>query len=327
MATRPTFRPDHPAGAPPEAFKNRAIHDTYEPGSTIKPLVVGSAWDAGLGNPENPISCPKVWHLPGRRKAIEDVHTVGETTEAGVLVASSNPGAVQIGARLGMPRIRRALETFGLGKPTGLELQGEVGGNPRALAKNDPTTLGSICQGYALTVTPLQMALAYGAIANGGTLFRPRLVAELRNAQGETVRKFEPIPVARVLSTHVAKEWLAPALERVVSDPHGTAHACQVPGYTLAGKTGTTKKIVGGHYSERECITSFCGFAPHDDARLALAVVVFEPSTAKGKVWGGTVAAPAASAIVGKTLKYLGVPSSLSAPTSSDPLSSPASTR
>ncbi len=306
IATRPTFTPDDTAHAPAAAFRNLALMESYEPGSTVKPLIVGTAWDEDLGGPDRPISCPKVWHLDGRRKAIEDHAEVGEVNEAQVLVQSSNVGAVKIGSRLGMARIHRALETFGIGRATGIEL-GESIGNTKLLTKTDATTLGTICQGYGFTATPLQMALAYGAIANGGTLYRPRIVDSLVNAQGEVVRRFEPIAVARTLSTHTAKELLAPAMERVVSDKKGTAHACQVPGYTLAGKTGTTKKVVGGHYSERECDTSFCGFAPHDDPKIAFCVVVFQPSTAKGKVWGGTVAAPAASAIVGKTLKYLGV--------------------
>jgi cell division protein FtsI/penicillin-binding protein 2 len=307
IATRPTFSPEDTANAPAAAFRNLALMESYEPGSTIKPLVVGTAWDEGLGAPERAISCPRVWHLEGRKKSIEDHAEVGEVNEAQVLVQSSNVGAVKIGSRLGMPRIRRALETFGLGRGTGIEL-GESIGNTKGFAKSDMTTLGTICQGYGFTATPLQMALAYGAIANGGTLYRPRIVDSLVNAQGEVVRRFEPVAVARALSTHAAKDLLAPAMERVVSDAKGTAHACQVPGYTLAGKTGTTKKVIGGHYSERECDTSFCGFAPHDEPRIAFCVVVFQPSTAKGKVWGGTVAAPAASAIVGKTLKYLGVP-------------------
>ncbi len=307
IGTRPTFSPEDTAHAPAGGFRNFALMESYEPGSTIKPLIIGTAWDEGLGAPDRSISCPRVWHMPGRRKPIEDHSEVGSVTEGQVIVQSSNVGTVQIGMRLGMERIRRALETFGFGRLTGLEL-GECAGNTKLLAKTDATTLGTVCQGYAVTATPLQMALAYGAIANGGTLYRPRIVDSLVNAQGETVRRFEPIAASRVLSTHAAKELLAPAMERVVSDSKGTAHACKVPGYTLAGKTGTTKRIVDGHYSERECDTSFCGFAPHDDPRLAICVVVFQPSTAKGKVWGGTVAAPAASAIVGKTLKYLAVP-------------------
>jgi cell division protein FtsI (penicillin-binding protein 3) len=321
ISSRPTFSPDDLGHAAAEAFRNRCLCDTYEPGSTIKPLVVGTAWDKGKGNPDAPIFCPKFYHLPGRKKAIEDHEEVGQTTETFVLVRSSNAGAVQIGARLGMLEIRRALETFGIGHKTGIELPAEVAGDARNLAKTDVTTLGSVCQGYAFNVTPIQMAMAYGAIANGGTLYRPRIVAALRNQAGETVREFQPVPVARVLSAHVAKDWLAPALERVVSDKKGTAHACRVPGYALAGKTGTTKKIVGGHYSERDAITSFCGFAPADQPRIAFCVVVFEPSTAKGKVWGGTVAAPAASAIAGKTLKYLGVEPKADAP---EPAASPA---
>ena len=306
IGTRPTFSPEDTAHAPAAAYRNYALMESYEPGSTIKPLIIGTAWDEELGAPDKAINCPRVWHMPGRKKPIEDHAEVGSVNEAQVIVQSSNVGTVQIGMRLGMLKIRRALETFGFGRLTGLEL-GECAGNVKLLAKTDATTLGTVCQGYAVTATPLQMALAYGAIANGGTLYRPRIVDSLVNAQGETVRKFEPIAAARVLSTHAAKDLLAPAMERVVSDAKGTAHACKVPGYTLAGKTGTTKRIVDGHYSERECDTSFCGFAPHDDPRIAICVVVFQPSTAKGKVWGGTVAAPAASAIVGKTLKYLGV--------------------
>ncbi len=307
IATRPTFAPENTAAAPASAFRNLALMESYEPGSSIKPLIVGTAWDQGLGAPELPISCPKEWHLPGRRTAIEDHSLVGDVDEAHVIIESSNVGATKIGSRLGLPQIRRALETFGLGRLTGVEL-GEVPGNGKQLAKTDVTTLGSVCQGYALTATPLQMALAYAAIANGGTLFRPRIVDALVNAQGETVRRFEPVPVARVLSTHTAKDLLAPVMERVLSDPKGTAHASRVPGYTLAGKTGTTKLLVDGHYSPREIDASFYGFAPHDEPRIAIGVVVFHPSTAKGKVWGGTAAAPAASAIVGKALKYLGVP-------------------
>jgi cell division protein FtsI/penicillin-binding protein 2 len=306
IGTRPTFSPENTAAAPAAAFRNLALMESYEPGSSIKPLIVGTAWDEGKGSPEQAISCPKEWHLPGRRSAIEDHALVGEVDEAHVIIESSNVGATKIGSRLGLPGIRRTLETFGLGRATEIGL-GEATGNVRALSKTDVTTLGSVCQGYAFTATPLQMVLAYAAIANGGTLYRPRIVDALVNAEGEVVRRFEPIPVARVLSAHAAQDLLAPVMERVVSDPKGTAHACMVPGYTLAGKTGTTKLVVDGHYSPREIDASFYGFAPHDAPRLAIGVVVFHPSTAKGKVWGGTAAAPAAAAIVGKALKYLGV--------------------
>lgn len=308
LATRPTFQPDDLGHAPSEGFRNRALSDSYEPGSTIKALIVGTAWDQGLGSPERSIFCPKIFHLPGRPHPITDAHEVGQTDEAGVLVASSNAGAVQIGSRLGMLKIRRALETFGLGRRTGIELPAEIPGEVKNLSKTDMTTLGTVCQGYGFNVTPLQMAMAYSAIANGGTLYRPRVVAELRTADGETVRTFDPVPVARVLSAHTAKDLLAKALERVVSDEHGTAHACRVPGYSLAGKTGTSCVVVDGHYSKTEVNASFCGFAPAEDPRIAFVVAVFRPSKPGVRYWGGTVAAPAASAIVGKTLKYLGIP-------------------
>ena len=292
-----------------EAQRMRAVTDTYEPGSTIKPLLVGTAWELGLGAPERPIDCPRTLKVPGRRKPIEDSHTVGSVTELEVLVQSSNTGAFKITARLSPEQIRRALAAFGLGRRTGVPLPSEAPGDTRLLARlHSPTNLGSVAQGYAVSVTPLQMALAYAALANGGTLLRPRLVREV-------LRPGEPQPVetaaaARPLSAAVAGGGLRDALAAVVASRQGTARRARSERYAIAGKTGTTKMLVDGRYHEREIVGSFCGFAPAEAPRIAFSVVVWGPNVERQRQWGGTTAAPCAGRIAEQALQLLRVPPS-----------------
>lgn len=307
LASWPPFDPARPTETK-DGIRCRAITDTYEPGSTIKPLFIGTAWELGLGGPDRPIHCPQRLSVPGRRKAIEDHHLVGHVLEADVIVQSSNTGSFQITARLSSEQVKRVGEGFGLGRRTGIDLPGEAPGNTSMLARRDATTLGSYAQGYAVSVTPLQMAMAYAALANGGTLFRPRLVRELRDRSGTAVRTWEPAPVGRPLSGELARGPLRAALERVVNDPKGTARRAQSETYRVAGKTGTTKLLVDGRYHEREVVASFCGFAPVHEPRIAFAVVVWGPSTAKAKAWGGTIAAPVAGRVAEQALRLLRVP-------------------
>lgn len=313
IASWPPFDPTSP-GATIDGMRCRALTDTYEPGSTIKPLFISTAWELGLGGPDRPIDCPQRLSVPGRRKAIEDSHLVGKVFEADVIVQSSNSGAYQITSRLSGEQILRVGSGFGLGRRTGIDLPGEAPGNAAALARRDVTTIGSFAQGYAVSVTPLQMAMAYAALANGGTLYRPRLVRELRDRSGEVVRAWEPQAVSRPLSGEVARGPLRSALERVVNDPKGTARRAASDAYRIAGKTGTTKLLVDGHYHDREVVASFCGFAPADEPRLAFSVVVWAPSTAKAKAWGGTIAAPVAGRVAEQALRLLRVPPSPPAP-------------
>lgn len=309
LASWPPFDPTNP-GETLGGMRCRAITDTYEPGSTIKPLFIATAWELGLGAPDRPIFCPQRLVVPGRRKALEDVHVVGHVREADVIVQSSNSGAYMITARLSGEQVLRMGSGFGLGRRTGIDLPGEASGRADALARRDVTTIGSFAQGYAVSVTPLQMAMAYAALANGGTLYRPRLVRELRTRDGEVVRAWEPQAVARPLSGEMARGPLRDALERVVNDPQGTAKRAQSSVYRIAGKTGTTKLLVDGRYHDREVVASFCGFAPADEPRLSFAVVVWGPSTAKAKAWGGTIAAPVAGRVAEQALRLLRVPPS-----------------
>lgn len=307
LASWPPFDPERPAETLP-GIRCRAITDTYEPGSTIKPLFIATAWELGLGGPDRPIFCPQRLMVPGRRKAIEDHHLVGQVFEADVIVQSSNSGSYMITQRLSGEQAQRVGSGFGLGRRTGIDLPGEAAGRADALAKRDVTTIGSYAQGYAVSVTPLQMAMAYAALANGGTLYRPRLVREVRDRQGEVVRAWAPQAVARPLSGEVARGPLRAALERVVNDPRGTARRAQSDAYAIAGKTGTTKLLVDGRYHDREVVASFCGFAPADEPRIAFSVVVWGPSTAKAKAWGGTIAAPVAGRVAEQALRRLRVP-------------------
>lgn len=309
LASWPPFDPTSP-GETMDGLRCRAITDTYEPGSTIKPLFIATAWELGLGAPDRAIFCPQRLLVPGRRKALEDHHLVGQVLEADVIVQSSNSGAYLITSRLSGEQVQRVGSGFGLGRRTGIDLPGEASGRADALARRDVTTVGSFAQGYAVSVTPLQMAMAYAALANGGTLYRPRLVRELRDRAGQVVRAWEPQAVARPLSGEVARGPLRAALERVVNDPRGTARRAQSDAYRVAGKTGTTKLLVDGRYHDREVVASFCGFAPSDEPRLAFSVVVWGPSTAKAKAWGGTIAAPIAGRVAEQALRLLRVPAS-----------------
>ncbi len=310
LASWPPYDPDRLEGDFQAALRCRAITDTYEPGSTIKPLFVGTAWALGLGDPARPIDCPLVLQVPGRRKPIVDSHHVGSVDEAQVLVESSNTGAYRITARLSPEQVRRLGDGFGLGRRTGIDLPGEAPGSAGALARTDVTTVASFAQGYAVSVTPLQMAMAYAALANGGTLLRPRLVRALRDREGAVVRAWPSQAVARPLAGDVVLGPLRQALERVVGDAKGTAKRARSPRYRIAGKTGTTKLLVDGRYHDREVVASFAGFAPAEDPRLAFCVVVWGPSTANGRQWGGTVAAPAAGRIADQALRVLGAPPS-----------------
>ncbi|MCA8924501.1 MAG: penicillin-binding protein 2 [Planctomycetes bacterium] len=311
IASWPTADPNDLGKDFQEGLRLRAITDTYEPGSTVKPLVVGTAWEQGLGGPGRAISCPQRWKLPGRRKPIVDVHRVGDVTELDVLIQSSNVGAVKIADRLGKDGLEQALRAFGIGAATGLGIAGESRGSTGNLSKlHSPTVLGSVGQGYAFSVTPLQMALAYGALANGGTVYRPRLVRALQAPDGTPLATFEPQVLSRPLSAAMVEGPLREALIAVVNSEHGTAKRAKSDVYTIAGKTGTTKLLVDGRYHEKEIVASFCGFAPAERPRLAFSAVVWGPTTSKGKVWGGTVAAPLASRVAVQALRILGVPES-----------------
>jgi cell division protein FtsI/penicillin-binding protein 2 len=216
---------------------------------------------------------------------------------AEILAHSSNVGAVTIGLQLGSKRFSRWIRRFGFGRPTGVRYPAEERGIVPALEDYSGSTMGNLPIGQGLAVTPMQMVAAYAAIANGGILRQPRLIEEVG---GEPVASPKG---RRVIGPGVAAE-VRTMLEGVLA-PGGTASEVSVPGYTLAGKTGTSQVAEDGTYSETKYVASFIGFAPADDPRLLVAVIVDQP---QGDIYGGSVAAPAFGKIASFALPYLGVP-------------------
>jgi cell division protein FtsI/penicillin-binding protein 2 len=216
---------------------------------------------------------------------------------AEILAYSSNVGAVTIGLGLGSEKFSRWINRFGFGRPTGVQFPAEERGIVPALDEYSGSTMGNLPMGQGISVTPMQMVAGYTAIANGGILKRPRLI---RTVDGEEV--LEP-KGRRVIESGVAAQ-VRTMLEGVLG-PGGTASEVSVPGYTLAGKTGTAEVAENGTYSKTKYVASFIGFAPAQDPRLLVAVIVDEP---QGEIYGGSVAAPAFGEIAAFALPYLGVP-------------------
>ncbi|MDF1662325.1 MAG: penicillin-binding protein 2 [Planctomycetota bacterium] len=324
MASRPNFNPEDPGATPMANMRNRVLTDPYEPGSTIKALLTSYVWQLGRGDPKRPMNLPRSLRVKGRRKPILDSHKVRVkdrgTQERDLIIQSSNVGSYLMSLRLNDDEFRSCLKIFGLGARTGVPLSGEAPGNLALTRKLNTGNRAALAQGYGLMVTPLQMVMAYSAIANGGTLFRPRLAYQLIDHEGKVARTFEPRMVARVLSHKVSRDWMSEALAGVVGSRHGTARRCRIKGYSMAGKTGTSKKLVkdgdkrSWHYSPTRTVCSFIGFAPVENPRIAIAVVVNDPNLKHGRVFGGNVAAPIASKVIEQSLQYWRVPRKIEEP-------------
>jgi cell division protein FtsI/penicillin-binding protein 2 len=297
IANWPPVDPDDLASADPEDLLNRATGFTFEPGSTFKAFTVAAALEERMVTPESTFTLPPQLHVADR--VIEDAEARPTVTlsVAEILAHSSNVGAATIGLQLGSERFSRWIERFGFGHPTGVRFPAEERGIVPALDEYSGSTMGNLPIGQGLAVTPMQMVAGYAAIANGGILRRPRLVERI----GE-----EAVPEPRghrVIDASVAAQ-VRTMLEGVLA-AGGTASEVSVPGYTLAGKTGTAEVAENGTYSETKYVASFIGFAPAQDPRLLVAVIVDQP---QGDIYGGSVAAPAFGKIAAFALPYLGVP-------------------
>jgi len=296
MANWPRLDPNKIGEADPEAMRNRAISFNYEPGSTFKAFTVAAALEEGLVTPSTPFGLPPTIQVADRE--IGEAHDRGAVslTVAQILAQSSNVGAVKIGLLTGRRKLYEWIRRFGFGGPTGVDFPGEERGIVPAPQGWSGSTIGNVPIGQGLSVTAIQMATAYAAIANGGTLPRPHLV---RSSGG---RDLSPGPVRRVLRRRTARQ-LRQMLKGVLA-AGGTASEVSVPGYELAGKTGTAEKVIDGAYSKTKFVGSFVGFAPAERPQLLVAVSVDEP---QGSYYGGTVAAPAFGEIATFALPHLGI--------------------
>jgi cell division protein FtsI (penicillin-binding protein 3) len=297
MANWPPVDPANLSGVSNEDLMNKATGFNYEPGSTFKAFTVSAALEEGLVAPTTEFVLPPELHVADR--TIKDAEERGTETMsvAQILARSSNIGAVTIGLRVGATKFSKWIERFGFGRKTGVQFPGEELGIVPKLSEYSGSTMGNLPMGQGLAVTPMQMVAGYTAIANNGILRPPQLIKrvgehEVREPKGH-----------RVISAQVATE-VREMLEGVLG-PEGTASEVSVPGYTLAGKTGTAQVAENGGYSETNYIASFIGFAPAVHPQFLAAVIVDEP---QGEIYGGSVAAPAFGKIAAYALPYLGVP-------------------
>ena len=304
LAISPRFDPNAVASLTADRWRNRALTDTYEPGSTMKALVAAAALEENVMKP-NTMLYGENGRMTIANTVIHDHEKLGWMTFAQVIQKSSNIGAAKTGMALGDQRLYRYLQAFGFGQKTEIDLPGEVGGlvkHPREWGRR---SLASISMGQEIGVTPIQMVSAVASLANGGVLMKPYVVSEVRDAQGKALRQILPQVKRRVVSPETART-VTSILEGVVTD--GTGAKAAIPGFRVAGKTGTAQKIDPrtGAYSSTLFVGSFVGFVPADNPRLAMIVVIDEP---QGESWGGTVAAPVFRRVGEQVLNYLGVSS------------------
>jgi cell division protein FtsI (penicillin-binding protein 3) len=301
LASAPTFNPNAPGESPAEWRMNRAVTALYEPGSTFKIVTVAAALEENVTQPEEVIDCQMgAIVISGHR--IRDHKPFGPLNVTEIVAKSSDVGAIKLGLRLGAPRLYDYIRAFGFGQPTGIELPAETRGLLRRVESWTPGSVGSISMGQEVGVTPVQLASAMSAIANGGWLHRPRLVRELRK-DGAAI----PAPPAephRAIQPRTAAT-LRRMLEAVVLE--GTGSLARLDGYTSGGKTGTAQKIdpATGRYSPTQHIASYVGFAPLNNPVVTVLVVLDSPA---GLYHGGEVAAPVFKRVAEQVLAYLDVP-------------------
>jgi cell division protein FtsI (penicillin-binding protein 3) len=297
MAVAPGYNANRFPTTRADRRRNRAVTDTYEPGSTFKLVTIAAALQEGVVTPRTSFRLAPQLRVADR--VIHEAHTRGTVryTVRQVVEYSSNIGTITIAERLGEGRLASWIDRFGFGKPTGVDFPGESSGFALPLDEWSGSTIGTVPIGHGIAVTPIQMATAYAAIANGGRLVEPHLIERVGGVQAVHS------PGRRIVSRDVSEQMLS-MLRGVVLEGTGTEAA--IPGYTVAGKTGTAAKIESnGRYSTSRYVASFVGLVPASKPRLVIMVMVDEP---RASIWGGTVAAPAFKDIARFNMQHLEVP-------------------
>ena len=291
LANWPTYNPNNREGLSGSQLPNRAVTDTFEPGSTLKPFTIGLALDNGKVRSDTIINC-----APGRltigSATIADAHPHGALTVAEVIQKSSNVGAAKIAAMLPAQKMWQMFDDVGFGQVPHLGFPGEVSGRVRPWKNWRPIEQATMSYGHGISVSLIQLARAYSVFARDGDLIPLSLTRLDSSAPGG-------VPVFSAKTAREVRSMLEMAVQ-----PGGTAPKAQIPGYRVAGKTGTAYKLVGGHYANKY-VASFVGFAPASDPRLIVAVMIDEPSA--GQHYGGDVAAPVFAAVMASSLRTLGI--------------------
>ncbi len=303
LAVSPRFDPNSVRDLPAARWRNRAVTDAYEPGSTMKAFVAAAALEEKIMEPGSMIFGEN-GAFRTANTVIHDHEKMGWITFAQMIQKSSNIGAAKTGMALGQERLYHYLKSFGFGERTEIDLPGEMAGLLKDMRYWGKRSLASISMGQEVGVTPLQLVTAMSAVANGGWLMKPYIVSSIRDASGKIVAEQGPQVRRQPISLETAGT-LTGILEGVVTK--GTGSRAAVPGYRVAGKTGTAQKIdpKTGVYSSTLFVGSFVGFVPADDPRLAIVAVIDEPYA---EAWGGVVAAPVFRSVAEQALRYLGVP-------------------
>jgi cell division protein FtsI (penicillin-binding protein 3) len=298
MAQAPGYDANNASRVPFSYQRNRAVTDTYEPGSTFKLVTIAGALSAGIVTPHTTFRLPYSIRVADRTIHDAEFRHTETLSVAQILSHSSNVGAITIAEKLGAPALMHWIDRFGYGRTTGIDFPGESPGVVLPLDKWYGSTIGNVPIGQGIAVTPIQMAAAYAAIANGGVWVQPHLVDRIGDRPVTGFRR------RRVVSPAIDRE-LKSMLTGVVDEHGATGTAAAIPGYSVAGKTGTAQ-VPGPHgYTGGNYVASFVGMVPVKRPRLLILVVVNEPHRA---IFGGTVAAPAFAEIAKFDLQYLGVP-------------------
>ncbi len=303
MASWPNFAPDKIGEAQPEQMKNHAVIDMFEPGSTFKIVASSGALNEGIINTETRVDCENGAFAYGGR-VLRDTHHYGLLTVHDILMKSSNIGAAKLAMRMGDTTFYEYVKRFGFGERTGIELPGEISGVARPPSQWDKLTITRMPMGQSVAVTPLQAVMAMGVIANGGKLMAPHIVKSLSDSSGKVIKEFQPTVIRQVVNPETAA-IVSAALADVVSI-HGTAPEAAVPGFRMAGKTGTAQiPKPGGGYYENKYLASFCGFMPAEDPAFVGIVMIDDADLPPQLNYGGTVSAPIYARIAARAARYL----------------------
>ena len=306
MANVPQFNPNNYNKFTPETRKNNTVVSSYEPGSIFKPIVAAAALDNGIAQPHDKFFCENgSFKIGGRNIGEASNHKYGSLSMQEIIAKSSNIGAIKIAQKLGKDSFYEYIRKFGFGEKTSIRLPGVSSGLLGKRKNWNERSLASISFGQEIAVTPLQMVVALSAIANGGTLMEPHIAKALMR-DGKIIKEIKPKKIRRVISEKTSRQMME-ILKFVVEN--GTGKKAAIDGFEVAGKTGTAQKYITEtqSYSKTEFISSFIGYAPADNPRLAILVMIDNP---KGRHWGGVVAAPVFVKIAEKSLRHLNVTSS-----------------
>jgi cell division protein FtsI (penicillin-binding protein 3) len=303
LAHYPFFNPNSYRDFGQESWRNRAITDPFEPGSTMKMFSVAAAIDSGVCSPSTIFFCENGEYRIGRN-IIHDTKSHGWLSLQQIVKYSSNIGSVKMAEKLGPKQLHDYLRAFGFGARSGIACPGETAGSLSSFKVWSAIDAGAISFGQGISVSAIQLITAASAIANDGLLMKPMLVKAITDRSGRTVKRFSPEPVRRVIASHTAAT-VRRILKTVITEG-GTGVNAALEGYTVCGKTGTAQKIDDtGSYAKGRYLSSFIGFAPADHPELAILVIVDEPTI---QSYGGIVAAPAFRQIALETLTYLNIP-------------------